>query len=220
MHLFTGTFRLLRFNYQPGIGLNFFFFFIICFQVVAALSVSLGSMVVGFSCSYTSPALVSMKNNATATFEVTTEMVSNLFIFFFFFNYASVSFFFLEMIKSIRIVRENIIRIFTWLGNGANRRYAVRYLAGIGFQCERSIGDLTNLTPQMRRRIVVRGGFRSLLNRRTGDRTNVVRCELRDTSRGGDTPIWHRHRDSVARAGFALYLSFTDLRFALCYFII
>ncbi|XP_076246155.1 trehalose transporter 1 isoform X2 [Calliopsis andreniformis] len=43
-------------------------------QVLAALSVSLGSMVVGYSSSYTSPALVSMMDNATATFEVTKEM--------------------------------------------------------------------------------------------------------------------------------------------------
>ncbi|CAL7946698.1 unnamed protein product [Xylocopa violacea] len=42
-------------------------------QVLAALSVSLGSMVVGYSSSYTSPGLVSMQNNATATFEVTKE---------------------------------------------------------------------------------------------------------------------------------------------------
>ncbi|XP_076751374.1 trehalose transporter 1 isoform X2 [Xylocopa sonorina] len=42
-------------------------------QVLAALSVSLGSMVVGYSSSYTSPGLVSMQDNATATFEVTRE---------------------------------------------------------------------------------------------------------------------------------------------------
>lgn len=42
-------------------------------QVLAALSVSLGSMVVGFASAYTSPALVSMRDNATATFEVTDQ---------------------------------------------------------------------------------------------------------------------------------------------------
>ncbi|KOX76211.1 Facilitated trehalose transporter Tret1 [Melipona quadrifasciata] len=42
-------------------------------QVLAALSVSMGSMVVGYSSSYTSPGLVSMRDNATATFEVTKE---------------------------------------------------------------------------------------------------------------------------------------------------
>ncbi|XP_031847113.1 trehalose transporter 1 isoform X2 [Nomia melanderi] len=42
-------------------------------QVLAALSVSLGSMVVGYSSSFTSPGLVSMRDNATATFEVTKE---------------------------------------------------------------------------------------------------------------------------------------------------
>lgn len=45
-------------------------------QVLAALSVSLGSMVVGYSSSYTSPGLVSMRDNSTATFEVTKEIVS------------------------------------------------------------------------------------------------------------------------------------------------
>ncbi|XP_034173018.2 trehalose transporter 1 isoform X1 [Osmia lignaria lignaria] len=42
-------------------------------QVLAALSVSLGSMVVGYASSYTSPGLVSMQNNATTSFEVTKE---------------------------------------------------------------------------------------------------------------------------------------------------
>lgn len=41
-------------------------------QVLASLSVSLGSMVVGYSSSYTSPALVSMQSNAT--FEVTKQI--------------------------------------------------------------------------------------------------------------------------------------------------
>ncbi|XP_076658649.1 trehalose transporter 1 isoform X2 [Halictus rubicundus] len=45
-------------------------------QVLAALSVSLGSMVVGYSSGYTSPALVSMRDNATSTFEVTDQMGS------------------------------------------------------------------------------------------------------------------------------------------------
>ncbi|XP_076178551.1 trehalose transporter 1 isoform X2 [Ptiloglossa arizonensis] len=43
-------------------------------QVLAALSVSMGSMVVGYSSSYTSPGLVSMRDNATASFEVTKEI--------------------------------------------------------------------------------------------------------------------------------------------------
>ncbi|XP_015109398.1 facilitated trehalose transporter Tret1 isoform X2 [Diachasma alloeum] len=43
-------------------------------QVLAALTVSLGSMVVGFSCSYTSPALPSM--NATAPFEFDEQISS------------------------------------------------------------------------------------------------------------------------------------------------
>ncbi|XP_054005679.1 facilitated trehalose transporter Tret1-like isoform X1 [Hylaeus anthracinus] len=43
-------------------------------QVLAALSVSMGSMVVGYSSSFTSPGLVSMRDNATATFEVTKEI--------------------------------------------------------------------------------------------------------------------------------------------------
>lgn len=50
--------------------------FVICLQILAALSVSLGSMQVGYSSSYTSPALVSMRDNATASFEVTKQMVS------------------------------------------------------------------------------------------------------------------------------------------------
>ncbi|XP_076280288.1 trehalose transporter 1 isoform X2 [Lasioglossum baleicum] len=48
----------------------------VAMQVLAALSVSLGSMVVGYSTAYTSPALVSMRDNATATFEVTDQMGS------------------------------------------------------------------------------------------------------------------------------------------------
>ncbi|XP_014610094.1 PREDICTED: facilitated trehalose transporter Tret1-like isoform X3 [Polistes canadensis] len=44
-------------------------------QVLAALTLSLGSLVVGFASSYTSPALVSMQSNATDTnFEVTKQM--------------------------------------------------------------------------------------------------------------------------------------------------
>ncbi|XP_028048848.1 facilitated trehalose transporter Tret1 isoform X2 [Monomorium pharaonis] len=43
-------------------------------QILAALSVSLGSMQVGYSSSYTSPALVSMRDNTTAGFEVTKHM--------------------------------------------------------------------------------------------------------------------------------------------------
>ncbi|CAD1478513.1 unnamed protein product, partial [Heterotrigona itama] len=43
-------------------------------QVLAALSVSMGSMVVGYSSSYTSPGLVSMRDNSTTTFEVTKEI--------------------------------------------------------------------------------------------------------------------------------------------------
>ncbi|XP_063977490.1 facilitated trehalose transporter Tret1-like isoform X2 [Diachasmimorpha longicaudata] len=43
-------------------------------QILAALTVSLGSMVVGFSCSYTSPALPSM--NATAPFEFNEQISS------------------------------------------------------------------------------------------------------------------------------------------------
>ncbi|XP_029168642.1 facilitated trehalose transporter Tret1-like isoform X3 [Nylanderia fulva] len=43
-------------------------------QVLAALSVSLGSMQIGFASSYTSPALVSMRDNSTTDFEVTKHM--------------------------------------------------------------------------------------------------------------------------------------------------
>ncbi|XP_011861733.1 PREDICTED: facilitated trehalose transporter Tret1-like isoform X2 [Vollenhovia emeryi] len=43
-------------------------------QILAALSVSLGSMQVGYASSYTSPALVSMRDNATTSFEVTKHM--------------------------------------------------------------------------------------------------------------------------------------------------
>lgn len=42
-------------------------------QVLAALSVSLGSMVVGFSSAYTSPALVSMMDRNITSFEVTDQ---------------------------------------------------------------------------------------------------------------------------------------------------
>ncbi|EAT32796.1 AAEL014972-PA [Aedes aegypti] len=47
-------------------------------QVLAALSVSLGSMVVGFSSAYTSPALVSMKDRNITSFEVTDQSVSSI----------------------------------------------------------------------------------------------------------------------------------------------
>lgn len=46
-------------------------------QILAALSVSIGSMVVGFSSAYTSPALVSMTDNSTTPFEVTEQEVSS-----------------------------------------------------------------------------------------------------------------------------------------------
>ncbi|XP_058125935.1 facilitated trehalose transporter Tret1 [Anopheles ziemanni] len=42
-------------------------------QVLAALTVSLGSLVVGFSSAYTSPALVSMENRNITSFEVTKQ---------------------------------------------------------------------------------------------------------------------------------------------------
>ncbi|XP_014469889.1 PREDICTED: facilitated trehalose transporter Tret1 isoform X2 [Dinoponera quadriceps] len=43
-------------------------------QVLTALSVSLGSMVIGYSSSYTSPGLVSMRDNSTTSFEVSKQM--------------------------------------------------------------------------------------------------------------------------------------------------
>ncbi|CAL1687683.1 unnamed protein product [Lasius platythorax] len=43
-------------------------------QILAALSVSLGSMQIGYASSYTSPALVSMRDNTTTSFEVTKQM--------------------------------------------------------------------------------------------------------------------------------------------------
>ncbi|XP_020293941.1 facilitated trehalose transporter Tret1-like isoform X2 [Pseudomyrmex gracilis] len=43
-------------------------------QVLAALTVSLCSLVIGFASSYTSPALVSMRDNSTTSFEVTKQM--------------------------------------------------------------------------------------------------------------------------------------------------
>lgn len=50
---------------------------VICLQVIAALSVSLGSMVVGFASGYTAPALASMeRNNETMSFTVSEEEVS------------------------------------------------------------------------------------------------------------------------------------------------
>lgn len=45
-------------------------------QVIAALAVSLGSLVVGFSSGYTSPALPSMKDPTQINFEVTEYSVS------------------------------------------------------------------------------------------------------------------------------------------------
>ena len=44
-------------------------------QVLAALSVSLGSMVVGYASSYTSPGLVSMQNNATTRSRLLKKLV-------------------------------------------------------------------------------------------------------------------------------------------------
>lgn len=54
------------------------FLFSFCVKVLAALSVSLGSMVVGFSSAYTSPALVSMKDRNITSFEVTDQSVSSI----------------------------------------------------------------------------------------------------------------------------------------------
>lgn len=59
--------------------INFFLFFIQ--QVLAALSVSLGSMVVGFSSAYTSPALVSMTDRNVTSFDITDSEVIFLFTF-------------------------------------------------------------------------------------------------------------------------------------------
>lgn len=47
------------------------------FQILAAIAVSMGSMVVGFSSAYTSPALVSMRDTNITSFEVTEQEVSN-----------------------------------------------------------------------------------------------------------------------------------------------
>lgn len=44
-------------------------------QVLAALSVSMGSMVVGFSSAYTSPALVSMRDRNQTNFDVSDQEV-------------------------------------------------------------------------------------------------------------------------------------------------
>lgn len=49
----------------------------ISIQVLAALSVSLGSLVVGFSSGYTSPALPSMMNRNITDFVVTIQEVGN-----------------------------------------------------------------------------------------------------------------------------------------------
>lgn len=49
--------------------------YLLCKQVLAAISVSLGSMVVGYSQGYTSPALVSM-NATDSTLTVSTQEVS------------------------------------------------------------------------------------------------------------------------------------------------
>ena len=46
------------------------------FQILAAIAVSMGSMVVGFSSAYTSPALVSMRDPNITSFEVTEQEVS------------------------------------------------------------------------------------------------------------------------------------------------
>lgn len=45
-------------------------------QVLAALSVSLGSLVVGFSSGYTSPALPSMRDPEQKAFDITVQEVS------------------------------------------------------------------------------------------------------------------------------------------------
>lgn len=58
---------------------NFHNVLYICSQILAALSVSLCSLQIGYASSYTSPALVSMRDNATASFEVTSQMVSTCF---------------------------------------------------------------------------------------------------------------------------------------------
>lgn len=50
--------------------------FIFYLQVLAAFSVSLGSLVVGFASAYTSPALVSMTDRNITSFEVTPQDVS------------------------------------------------------------------------------------------------------------------------------------------------
>lgn len=47
-------------------------------QVLAALSVSLGSLVVGFSSGYTSPAIPSMKDVHDKTFDMNIEQVIRL----------------------------------------------------------------------------------------------------------------------------------------------
>lgn len=47
-----------------------------CSQIMAALAVSLGSMTVGFSSGYTSPALPSMKDRNITDFPVTDSEVS------------------------------------------------------------------------------------------------------------------------------------------------
>lgn len=50
-------------------------------QVLAALSVSMGSMVVGFASAYTSPALVSMTNSNLTSFEISKQEVSISFLY-------------------------------------------------------------------------------------------------------------------------------------------
>ena len=67
-------------NFIPS-KTNFFFngkkiTWYVSFQILAAIAVSMGSMVVGFSSAYTSPALVSMRDTNITSFEVTEQEVS------------------------------------------------------------------------------------------------------------------------------------------------
>lgn len=71
-HLFSGDSNLKK-NWR---SFKLCSLFCLCFQLLAALTVSLCSMVLGFTAGYTSPALITMTDKSVTSFEVSPQAVS------------------------------------------------------------------------------------------------------------------------------------------------
>lgn len=82
--------------------------------MLAAVAVSMGSMIIGFSAAYTSPALVTMENSTTIS--ITKEQVSNYKIFC------------MSKISQLETIKYVQVRLFIWAILRQNGWTELKYL--------------------------------------------------------------------------------------------